>query len=117
MLIQGHTAGLWQNWSVKPDILFLLNTEIQNYILITQNTTSPIKNSIKTILKILLSPFALLGKIMDSKLISFSCAFKKHVKHGNTSKKETCRNRAYKHYIKLTNKKVKILLTEILNIF
>lgn len=84
--------------------MFLLNTEIQNYILITQNTTSPIKNSIKTILKILLSPFALLGKIMDSKLISFSCAFKKHVKHGNISKKETCRNRAYKHYIKLTQK-------------
>lgn len=114
-----HTACLWQNWSVKPAILFLFDIEIQNYIVIKQNITSPIKNSIKTVLKILPSSFALLnyGKITDSKFISFSCAFKEYVKHGNTSKKEACRNGAYKHKNSFTNKKVKILLTVILNIF
>lgn len=97
--------------------MFLLDIEIQNYIVIKQNITSPIKNCVKTVLKILPNSFALLGKIMDSKLISFSCAFKEHVKHGNTSKKETCRNRAYKHKNSFTNKKVKIFLTVILSIF
>lgn len=40
---------------------------------------------------------------MDSKLILFSCAFKEHVDK-STSKKQICRNRAYKHYIKLFHK-------------